>query len=74
MQTAEEIYKQYVERLPNSEKLRLIAKVSSELVEDEIQRPKRSLLELEGLGKEVWQGVDAQEYVDELRNEWEHRP
>ncbi len=74
MQTAEEIYQQHVKPLPNREKLRLIAKVSSDLAETEAEKPKRSLLELEGLGKEVWKGIDAQEYVDELRNEWEHRP
>jgi len=34
----------------------------------------RSLLELEGLGAETWNGVDGQEYVDELRDEWEARP
>jgi hypothetical protein len=34
----------------------------------------RSLLELEGLGAEIWQGIDAQEYVNELRKEWDHRP
>lgn len=33
----------------------------------------RSLLELEGLGAEIWQGVDAQEYVNQLRSEWDHR-
>lgn len=32
----------------------------------------RSILELEGLGKEVWEGVDARRYIDELRDEWEH--
>ena len=74
MQTAEEIYQQYVKPLPNSEKLRLIAKVSNDLAETEVEKPKRSLLELEGLGKEIWEGIDAQEYVNELRNEWEHRP
>ena len=31
---------------------------------------KRSILELRGLGKEIWQGVDAQKYVDSLREEW----
>ncbi len=31
-------------------------------------------MELHGLGAEIWEGVDAQEYVNELRNEWEHRP
>ncbi len=35
-------------------------------------KPKRSLLELQGLGKEVWQGVDAQEYINELRDEWDN--
>ena len=30
-------------------------------------KPKRSLSELQGLGKEIWQGVDAQEYINELR-------
>ncbi len=71
MQTVEEIYQQYVKPLPNNEKLRLIAKVSSDMAENENEKPKRSLLELEGLGKEIWEGIDAQEYVDELRNEWE---
>lgn len=32
---------------------------------------RRSLLELRGLGKELWKGEDAQEYVDRLRKEWE---
>lgn len=34
----------------------------------------RSLLELEGLGAEIWDGIDAQEYVNQLRREWDHRP
>ena len=36
-------------------------------------RPHR-LSELRGLGKEIWAGIDAQEYVDQLRNEWNERP
>ncbi len=35
---------------------------------------KRSLKELRGLGKAIWEGVDAQEYVDQLRREWDGRP
>lgn len=34
----------------------------------------RSLLELEGLGADLWSGRDAQDYVDELRREWNGRP
>ena len=40
----------------------------------EEEKPKHSLMELEGLGAEIWQGIDAQEYVNELRKEWDHRP
>lgn len=37
-------------------------------------REKHSILELAGLGAEIWQGIDAQEYVDQLRSEWDERP
>ena len=32
--------------------------------------PPHSLLELKGLGKEIWQDIDAQEYVDQERGSW----
>ena len=35
---------------------------------------KHSILELAGLGAEIWKDIDAQEYVDQLRNEWDKRP
>ena len=37
-------------------------------------RQLRRLSELRGLGKEIWEGIDAQEYVDQLRSEWDERP
>jgi hypothetical protein len=30
-------------------------------------QPQHSILELEGLGKEVWEGVDVEEYIRESR-------
>ena len=30
----------------------------------------RHITELRGLGKEIWQGQDAQEYVDRQRDSW----
>jgi hypothetical protein len=27
-------------------------------------------LDLQGLGKEIWKGIDAQEYVDRERASW----
>lgn len=32
-----------------------------------------SILELKGLGKEIWQDVDTDEYVNQLRDEWDRR-
>ncbi|MCH7620845.1 MAG: hypothetical protein IH870_03005 [Chloroflexi bacterium] len=32
--------------------------------------PSYSVLELKGLGKEIWHGIDAQEYVDQERSSW----
>jgi len=40
----------------------------------ELPRPKHSILELAGLGAEMWEGIDPQEYVNQLRSEWDHRP
>ena len=31
----------------------------------------RSILELEGLGAEIWKGVNVQAYVNTLRDEWD---
>ncbi|MEP7289048.1 MAG: hypothetical protein ABI947_25110 [Chloroflexota bacterium] len=33
--------------------------------------PKHSLRELRGLGKEIWEGIDAQDYINQQRNEWD---
>ena len=78
MQTnIETIYQQHIKPLSHDEQLKLLAKIAEELANDkkENEQPKkRSLLELEGLGAEIWEGIDAQEYVNELRNECEHRP
>ena len=34
-------------------------------------RSQRHLSELRGLGKDICEGIDAQEYVTRLRNEWD---
>ena len=48
------------------------------LIVDSLTEPQpgeeHSILELEGLGAEIWQGIDAQEYVNRLRSEWGSRP
>ena len=78
MQTnIEIIYQQHIKPLSNTEQIKLLAKIAEELANGEEgteSNKKRSIMELHGLGGEIWEGIDAQEYVNELRNEWEHRP
>ena len=74
---ARKIYEEYVKPLPPEERLQLMALMADELAlhpDDLPVSPQRDIQDLHGLGQEIWQGVDAQQYVDELREEWEHRP
>jgi len=43
-------------------------------VPEAVPRQQRRLSELRGLGKEIWEGSDAQQYVNRLRSEWDERP
>ena len=58
-----------VEALPPADQLRLVAELASRLSVN-LDRKPRSLLELEGLGQDVWQGVDVDEYLRRERSSW----
>jgi hypothetical protein len=73
----EQLYEEQIRSLTPEQKLRLITLIAGELTEQIHTLPqprRRSLMELEGLGAEIWQGIDAQEYVDQLRSEWDTKP
>jgi hypothetical protein len=65
---------QEIRALPVKDRKQLITLIGDTFTESEQPEKKHSLLELRGLGKEIWEGIDAKEYVDELRREWDHRP
>ena len=76
----EELYDTQLSRLGRAEQMRLLALLANGLTAA-IAAPAESahsLMELEGLGAEMWQGsngqpLDAQQYVHQLRDEWEQR-
>lgn len=72
----EELYRTALAHLDSTDRLRLLALLANGLTASlaEAETSPHSLLELEGLGAELWQGLDAQRYVNELRDEWEQRP
>jgi len=71
-----DIYVREIKPLPPRDRLRLLKLIADDLAqEDSLEpQPAPSILELEGLGAELWKGIDAQEYENELRREWDHRP
>ena len=61
---------EHVKRLSPDEQLRLLEELTAFLRHRIPTQPRRSILELRGLGKQLWQGLDAQEYVNQERNAW----
>ncbi len=60
-----------VSRLPRQEKVDLLADLANLVRDENREDKKRSIMELEGLGKEIWAGIDAQEYVNQERDSWD---
>jgi hypothetical protein len=55
-----------IQRLSPDDQLRLLEDVAG-LVRRELtnQSRRRSIVELRGLGREIWQHIDAQDYIDQ---------
>lgn len=61
---------QMAELLSREEQLRLIRELTARAGENASSEPQHSIMELCGLGKEIWEGIDAQEYVNNERASW----
>jgi hypothetical protein len=59
--------------LPVEQRKQLISLIVDSLTEPDADQQEHSILEIEGIGAGLWQGVNAQEYVDRLRSEWDER-
>ena len=61
---------QLASSLSPAEQRRLLQELSARLVEIPPPEREHSIMELRGLGKEIWEGIDAQEYVRNERASW----
>jgi hypothetical protein len=69
MATAEyELALKIAEKLTPEERTRL-ARELAQPREKSVSR--RSILELDGLGKEIWEGIDTDAYIKAERDSWE---
>ena len=57
-------------RLRSTDQLRLLEELAGSLRWQETAQGRRSILDLQGLGKEIWRDIDAQEYIDRERDSW----
>jgi hypothetical protein len=69
MTTYQEVRRQ-IESMTLDEQKRLMEELASIVNHRKTADPKPSILDLEGLGKDIWQGIDVQEYIDHERQSW----
>lgn len=65
------IYKQ-ASKLSYNEQLKLISKLTDSL-QPVKPKKKHNLSELQGLGKELWRKINSDQYLRNLRGEWDDR-
>lgn len=66
----DEILKRAADELSREELLRLSEALTIQAVHKSPSKP-RSIMELRGLGKEIWEGIDPDEYVAQERDSWD---
>lgn len=67
----EKLYDEQIRSLPRAAQLALLARIATDLAATAEPRPaERSIMELHGLGAGLWRDVSVEQYVNDLRDEW----
>ena len=59
------------ESLTPAEQRRLLRELMTRVAANAPAEPKRNIMEFCGLGAEIWEGIDAQEYINRERASWD---
>ena len=59
------------QQLTPDEQLQLLVDLATFIRQRTILEPLHNVLEFEGVGEEVWKGIDVEKYIEEERNSWE---
>ena len=60
-----------IRALDPSEQRQLIVEIQRMLVSNERRTPVPRILDLSGLGKEIWEGIDVDAYLNNERDSWD---
>jgi hypothetical protein len=52
------------------DQLRLLEDLAALVRRQMSEQPRHSIMELQGLGKEIWEDMEAQDYIDQERASW----
>jgi len=59
-----------VEKLNQAEQPRFLGQIAVLIRSKASVKTRRSILELQGMGENIWKNIDAQKYVDKKRASW----
>jgi predicted NUDIX family phosphoesterase len=68
-----EMWVQEIKALPVAERKQLVMVILDSLTAEQEEQPLHNVLEFRGVGAHL-RDMDAQEYVNELRREWDDQP
>ncbi|MBN2374285.1 hypothetical protein JXL19_10915 [bacterium] len=71
IQTSIEIIFKEISKLSNNDKIVLLSRLMIEISRNFEKDQKNDFYNIKGVGKEIWEGIDAQEYVNKERASWE---
>jgi hypothetical protein len=60
-----------IQSLSQADQLRLLEDLAAIIRQQAIAEPLHSILEFEGVGEEVWKGINVQEFIDQERDSWD---
>ena len=66
----ENIYRE-ISKLNNKEKKIILSKLITEMKLSSQEKEKYSILDIKGVGREIWNGIEAQNYVNDERATWD---
>ncbi len=66
-----EVPAEYRDRFREPVRVILLAPERSAVASKADELPRRSILEIEGVGKDIWQAIDVDAYLDEERAAWD---